>query len=76
MTTEMSFREIPSTNSKNKNTTEPSLEELYTIDDLPLLKRAITELTAKCDHKTFNTQLCLNLNASKFNARSLNEDLP
>lgn len=72
----MSFREISSTNSKNKNTTEPSLEELYTIDDLPLLKRAITELTAKCDHKTFNTQLCLNLYASKFNARSFNEYLP
>ena len=38
--------------SKNKNTSQPTLEELYTTDDLALLKRAITELTTKQDYKT------------------------
>ena len=59
--------------SKNKNT---SLEELYTTDDLAVLKRAITELTAKQDYKTLNTLFRRNPNASKFDTRSLNEDIP
>ena len=39
-----------------KNTTQPSLEELYTTDNLTLLKRAITKLTNKQDNKTFKAQ--------------------
>ena len=62
--------------SKSKNTTQTSLEELYTTDDLTLLKRAITELTAKRDYKTLNTPFRRNPNASKFDTRSLNEDIP
>ena len=73
---EMSSRETSSTKSKNKNTTQTSLEELYTTDDLTLLKKAIAELTAKRDYKTLNTLFRRNPNASKFDTRSLNEDIP
>ena len=73
---EMSSRETSSTKSKNKYTTQTSLEELYTTDDLTLLKRAIAELTAKRDYKTLNTLFRRNPNASKFDTRSLNEDIP
>lgn len=36
-------------NSKNKNTTQKNLKELYIIDDLTLLKRMIAELFARKD---------------------------
>ena len=62
--------------SKSKNTTQTSLEELYTTDDLTVLKRAITELTAKRDYKTLNTLFRRNPNASKFDTRELNEEIP
>ena len=62
--------------SKNKNTTQTSLEELYTTDDLTVLKRAITELTTKQEYKTLNTLFHRNPNASKFDTRELNEDIP
>ncbi len=51
--------------SKNKNTSQPTLEELYTTDDLVVLKRAITELTTRQDYKTLNTLFRRNPNASK-----------
>ena len=60
--------------SKNKNPTQPTLEELYTTNDLVLLKRAIAELTTKQDYKTLNTLFRRNPNASKFDTRTLNED--
>ena len=60
--------------SKTKNTSQPTLEELYATDDLVLLKRAITELTTKQDYKTLNTLFRRNPNASKFDTRTLNED--
>ena len=63
---EMSSRETSSTKSKNKNTTQTRLEELYTTDDLTLLKRAIAELTAKRDYKTLKPLFRRNPNASKF----------
>ena len=62
--------------SNNKNTTQTSLEELYTTNDLTLLKRAIEELTAKKDYKTLNTLFRRNPHASEFDTRSLNEDIP
>ena len=62
--------------SKTKNITQPTLEELYTTDDLAVLKRAITELSAKQDYKTLNTLLSLNPNTSKFDTRTLNEYIP
>ena len=62
--------------SKNKNTSQPTLEELYTTDDLAVLKRDITELTNKQDYKTLNTLFRRNPNASKFDTRTLNEDIP
>ena len=62
--------------SKTKNTTQPTLEELYTTDDLVLLKRAITKLTNKQDYKTLNNLFHRNPNASKFDTRSFNEDIP
>ena len=63
--------------SKTKNTSsQPTLEELYTTDDLSVLKRAITELTTKQDYKTLNTLFRRNPNASKFDSRTLNEDIP
>ena len=62
--------------SKTKNTSQPTLEELYATDDLVLLKRAITELTTKQDYKTLNTLFRRNPNASKFDTRTLNEDIP
>ena len=62
--------------SKSKNTTQTSLEELYTTDDLTVLKRAITELTTKRDYKTLNTLFRRSPNASKFDTRELNEDIP
>ena len=61
--------------SKSKNKTQPSIEELYTTNDLTLLKRSIAELTAKQDYKTLNTQFSRNPNASKFDTRTLNEDI-
>lgn len=60
----------------NKNTTQPTLEKLYTTDDFAVLKRAISELTNKQDYKTLNTRLSRNPNASKFDIRTLNEDIP
>ena len=71
--------------SKNKNTTftkqtpyngQISLDELYTTADLSLIKRSIAELTAKQDYKTLNTLFRRNPNASKFDTRTLNEDVP
>ena len=62
--------------SKTKNPSQPTLEELYATDDLSLLKRAITELTTKQDYKTLNTLFRRNPNASKFDSRTLNEDIP
>ena len=62
--------------SKSKNTTQSNLEELYTTDDLAVLKRAITELTNKQDYKTLNTLFRLNPNDSKFDTRSPKEDIP
>ena len=53
-----------------------SLEELYTTDNMDLLKKSIAELTAKKDYKTLNTLFRRNPNASKFDTRSLNEDIP
>ena len=71
--------------SKNKNTTSTkqtpyngqiSLDELYTTADLSLIKKSIAELTAKQDYKTLNTLFRRNPNASKFDTRTLNEDVP
>ena len=71
--------------SKNKNTAfakqtpyngQIGLDELYTTADLAVLKRAITELTNKQDYKTLNTLFRRNPNASKFDTRTLNEDVP
>ena len=62
--------------SNNKNTTQTSLEELYTTNDLTLIKKAIAELTAKKDYKTLNTLFRRNPHASEFDTRSLNEDIP
>ena len=62
--------------SKTNNTSQPALEELYTTDDLVLLKRDITKLTDKQDYKTLNTLFSRNPNASKFDTRTLNEDIP
>ena len=70
---EMSFSETSSSKSKSK---QPSLEELYTTNDLTLLKKSMAELTAKQDYKTLNTLFRRNLNASKFDTRTLNEDIP
>ena len=53
-----------------------NLEEIYNTDDLTLIKKAIAELTAKKDYKTLNTLFRRNPNASKFDTRSLNEDIP
>ena len=53
-----------------------SLEELYTTNDMKLLKKTITELTAKKDYKTLNILFRRNPNVSKFDTRSLNEDIP
>ena len=61
--------------SKSKNT-NVSLEELYTTNDMALLKKSIAELTKKQDYKTLNTLFRRNPNASKFDTRSLNEDIP
>ena len=61
--------------SKSKNTTQPNLEELYTTNDLILLKRSIAELTAKQEYKTLNNLFRRNPNASKFDTRTLNEDI-
>ena len=52
-----------------------NLEELYTTDDMSVLKKAIAELTKKQDYKTLNTLFKRNPNASKFDTRSLNEDI-
>ena len=57
------------------NYIEMSLEELYTTNDMKLLKKAITELTDKKDYKTLNSQFRRNPNVSKFDTRSLNEDI-
>lgn len=46
--------------SKNKNTTQSSLEELYTTNYLALLKRVIIEL----NNKQNNTPFLRNRNAS------------
>ena len=54
--------------SKNKLA---SLEELYTTDDLTLIKKSISELTAKKDYKTIVTLFRRDSNASKFDTRSL-----
>ena len=62
--------------SDTKNSSQPTLEELYTTDDLAVLKRAITELITKQDYKTVNTLFRRNPNASKFDTRTLNEDIP
>ena len=59
--------------SKSK---QASLEELYTTDDLALIKKSIAELTKKQDYKTLNTLFRRNPNASKFDTRTLNEDIP
>lgn len=59
--------------SKSK---QASPEELYTIYDLSLLKKSITELTKKQDYKTLNALFRCNPNAGKFDTRSLNEDIP
>ena len=59
----------------SKNTSQPTLEELYTTDDLALLKRALTELTTKQDYKTLNTLFRRNPNTNKFDTRTLNEDI-
>ena len=69
----MSFSETSSSKSKSK---QPSLEELYTTNDLTLLKKSMAELTAKQDYKTLNTLFRRNPNASKFDSRTLNEDIP
>ena len=62
--------------SKTKNSTQPTLGESNTTVDLAVLKRAITELTTKQDYKTLNTLFRRNPNASKFDTRTLNEDIP
>ena len=62
--------------SNTKNTSQPTLEKLYTTDDLALLKRAIAELAAKQDYKTLNTLFCPNPNASRFDTRTFYEDIP
>ena len=51
------------------------LKQLYNTDDLTLIKKAIAELTKKQDQKTFNTLFGRNPNISKFNTRSLNNDI-
>ena len=53
-----------------------SLDVLYTTDDMALLKKSIAELTMKQDYKTLNTLFRRNPNASKFDTRTLNEDIP
>ena len=53
-----------------------SLEELYTTNDMKLLKKAIVKLTAKKDYKTLNALFRRNPNVSKFDTRTLNEDIP
>lgn len=45
-------------------------------DDLTLFQRAIVELTTKKDNKIRNTLFHCNPNASNFDSRSLNEDIP
>lgn len=52
------------------------LEELHITDDLSLYKKAIAILTNNQDYKTLNTLFCRNPNTSKFDTRSLNEDIP
>ena len=41
----MSFSETSSSKNKSKNTTQPSLEELYTTNNFTSLKRSIAEFT-------------------------------
>ena len=53
-----------------------SLEELYTTDNMDLLKKSIAELTSKKDYKTLNTLFRRNPHASEFDTRSHNEDIP
>ncbi len=48
---EMSYTETSSTKSKNTNVI---LEELYTTNDMALLKKSIAELSKKQDYKTLN----------------------
>ena len=73
---EMSKTKNPSFAKQTPYNGQPTLEELYTTDDLSVLKRAITELTTKQDYKTLNTLFRRNPNASKFDSRTLNEDIP
>ena len=72
----MSKTKNPSFAKQTPYNGQPTLEELYTTDDLSVLKRAITELTTKQDYKTLNTLFRRNPNASKFDSRTLNEDIP
>ena len=53
-----------------------SLEELYSTNDMDVIKKAIATLTSKPDYKTLNTLFRRNPNASKFDTRILNEDIP
>ena len=60
---------------KSEITTQPSLEELYTTDELVLLRRTITKLTNKQDYNTLITLFRLSPNAEQFDTRTLNEDI-
>lgn len=62
----MNISETSSAKSKSKNTTQSSLEELITTEDLALLKRTIIELTNKQDYRTFNTLFSRNPIANNF----------
>lgn len=48
---------------------------MYNTEHLTLLKKVIAQLTAKKIYKTLNTLFKHNPNASKFDTRSLNEDI-
>ena len=63
--------------SKNTaSTKQTDLETLYSTNDMTLLKNSIAELVDKQDYKTLNTLFRRNPNASKFDTRTLNEDVP
>lgn len=52
------------------------LKELYNTSDMTLLKKFIAELVESQDYKTLNTLILFNQNASMFDNKTLNEDIP
>lgn len=53
-----------------------TLKELYSTNDMSLLKDAIADLVNKRDYRLLNILLRHNPNASKFDSRILNKDIP